>query len=376
MDPRIPVKSTKVPVQPRYIPQDPSELQHIASTIKVVRTSDQSKFLATKVPKVFVKDTNGNPTETLLADVILPVAAVPISLILNHPNIISLVDIVTNSNLEGTSTAAGPYGDITVWEDMDAGSLSYLLPSASTYPPFHDEATWHVLASQNYNRPALPEGLCWHVLRSISRALLWLHYGVKETIGKPGDFQKHDDDWHAILIMDVSPGQVWFKRPVGEETYGECKLGGFQWAKVTGAVGGKVANAQMVENAPLQKQYFFPPEVYKNTHSHSRSSEIWQLGATIYTMMTGIPPPRLYEYSWQISRMNDGGYSQELRHIVGDMIQMHPDDRPNAIDLVNRVDDQWRKWRATSKQGAQVVDILDRQFEMQSLGVSYGGLVF
>ncbi|PVH86502.1 hypothetical protein DL98DRAFT_510558 [Cadophora sp. DSE1049] len=375
MDPRIPVKSTKVPVQPRYIPQDPSELQHIASTIKVVRTSDQSKFLATKVPKVFVKDTNGNPTKTLLADVILPVAAVPISLILNHPNIISLVDIVTNSNLEGTSTEAGPYGDITVWEDMDAGSLSYLLPSASTYPPFHDEATWHALASQNYNRPALPEGLCWHVLRSISRALLWLHHGVKETIGIPGDFQKYDDDWHAILIMDVSPGQIWFKRPVGEETYGECKLGGFQWAKVTGAVAGNVAIAQKVENTPLEKQYFFPPEVYKNTHSHSRSSEIWQLGATIYTMMTGIPPPRLYEYSWQVSRLNDVGYSQELRDIVGDMIKVHPADRPNAIALVNKVDDQWRKWRANSKEGAQVVDILDRQIEFQALGVSHGGLV-
>ncbi|KAK0112571.1 hypothetical protein ONS96_001806 [Cadophora gregata f. sp. sojae] len=370
MDFRTPVKSTRVPIQPRYIPQNPSELQHIASTIKVVRTTDQSKFLATKVPKVLVKDTIRKPSKTLLADVILPVAAVPISLILNHPNIISLVDIVTNSGLEGTSPEAGPYGDITVWEDMDAGSLSYLLPSASTYPPFHDEATWHALASQNYNRPALPEALCWHVLRSISRALLWLHYGVKETIGIPGDFQKHDDDWHTILIRDVSPGQIWFKRPVGEETYGECKLGGFQWAKVTGAV----AIAQRVENAPREKQYFFPPETYKNTHSYSCASEIWELGSTIYTMMTGIPPPRLYEYSWQISRMNDRGYSQELRDIIRDMIKIHPADRPDAILLVNRVDDQWKKWRASSKEGAQVVDILDRQIELQALGISHSSL--
>ncbi|KAL5328653.1 hypothetical protein ACEPPN_002155 [Leptodophora sp. 'Broadleaf-Isolate-01'] len=374
MDPRIPVKSTKVPNQPRYIPQDPSEVQNIASTIKVVRTSDQTKYLASKIPKVVVKEIDGTVGNTLLADVILPVAAVPISLILNHPNIISLVDIVRNSNFEGSVSETGPYGDITVWEDMDAGSLSYLLPSASTYPAFHDEATWHALASQNYNRPALPEGLCWHVLRSISRALLWLHHGVKETIGIPGDFQKHDEDWHAILIMDVSPGQIWFKRPVGEETYGECKLGGFQWAKVTGAVAGNLAIEQRVENAPLAKQYFFPPEVYKNTHSHSRSSEIWQLGATIYAMMTGIPPPRLYEYSWQISRMNDGGYSQELREIIGSMIKMHPADRPTAIALVNRADDQWKKWRATSKEGAQVVDILDRVIEMKALGISQSGL--
>ena len=92
-------------------------------------------------------------------------------------------------------------------------------------------------------------------------------------------------------------------------------------------------------------------------------------------MMTGIPPPRLYEYSWQVSRLNDGGYSQELRDIVGDMIKMHPADRPNAIALVNRVDDQWRKWRATSPAGAQVDDVLDRQIESQALGVSHGGLL-
>ncbi|KAL2075988.1 hypothetical protein VTL71DRAFT_931 [Oculimacula yallundae] len=375
MDPRIPVKSTKVPTQPRYIPQDPSEIQNIASTIKVVRTSDQTKFLASKIPRVVVTELDGTVGKTLLADVILPVAAVPISLILNHANIISLVDIVRNSDADGSATEAGPYGDITVWEDMDAGSLAYLLPSASTYPPFHDDLTWHALASQNYNRPALPEGLCWHVLRSISRALLWLHHGIKETIGIPGDFEKHDDDWHAILIMDVSPGQIWFKRPVGGETYGECKLGGFQWAKVTGAVAGGDAIEQRVENAPLAKQYFFPPEVYKNTHSHSRSSEIWQLGATIYTMMTGIPPPRLYEYGWQISRMNDGGYSQELREIVGDMIKMHPSDRPDAITLVNNVDDQWKKWRSSSKEGAYVVDVLDRVVELRALGVSRNGLL-
>ncbi|CZT40566.1 uncharacterized protein RSE6_00239 [Rhynchosporium secalis] len=375
MDPRIPVKSTSVPTQPRYIPQDPSEVQLLASTIKVVRTSDQRKFLATKIPKVVVEEVDGRVGKTLLADVILPVAAVPISLILNHANIISLVDIVRNSDVSGTGPEAGPYGDITVWEDMDAGSLSYLLPSASTYPPFHDDVTWHALASQNYNRPALPEGLCWHVLRSISRALLWLHYGIKETIGIPGDFEKHDDDWHAILIMDISPGQIWFKRPVGEETYGACKLGGFQWAKVTGTVAGGHAIEQRVEHAPLAKQYFFPPEVYKNTHSHSRSSEIWQLGATIYVMMTGIPPPRLYEHSWQISRLNDGAYSQELREIIANMIKIHPNDRPDAISLVNDVDDQWKKWRATTKEGAYVVDILDREIELQALGISQGGLV-
>ncbi|PBP24989.1 putative protein kinase [Diplocarpon rosae] len=363
MDPRKPETTTRVPVRQRYTVQNPAEAQNNASSIRVIRASDQATYLATKIPDVVTADLAGEPTRTTLADVILPVAAVPLSLILNHPHLVSLVDIVRDSS------------SVTIWEDMDGGSLSYLLPSASTYPPFHDAATWHSLASQNSRRPALPEGLCWHVLRSISRALLWLHHGVKETAGVPGAWMRHDDDWHAILIMDVSPGQIWFKQPVADESFGECKLGGFQWARVAGTVGATVALAQRIENAPLEKQYFLSPELYMNTNSHSRASEIWSLGATIYTMMTGIPPPRHYDYAWQVSRMNDAGYSQILRDIVGDMLKHHPADRPTTVGLVNRVDDQWRRWRATTKEGAHVVDISDKDVRRAALGVSNGALV-
>lgn len=73
--------------------------------------------------------------------------------------------------------------------------------------------------------------------------------------------------------------------------------------------------------------------------------------------------------------MNDGGYSQELREVVGDMIKMHPADRPTAINIVNRADDQWKKWRATSTEGAKVVDVLDRVIELKALGISQGGLI-
>jgi hypothetical protein len=67
---------------------------------------------------------------------------------------------------------------------------------------------------------------------------------------------KHDDDWHAVLIRDVSPGQIWFKKAGGRETYGVCKLGGFQWAKVTGNVGAKVDIAPRMEGAGRDKQFF------------------------------------------------------------------------------------------------------------------------
>lgn len=50
----------------------------------------------------------------------------------------------------------------------------------------------------------IPESLCWHVLDGISQALLWLHFGHKDTF--PFDrHMGHDDDWHPILIMNITP---------------------------------------------------------------------------------------------------------------------------------------------------------------------------
>lgn len=54
----------------------------------------------------------------------------------------------------------------------------------------------------------------------------------------------HDDDWHLIMIQEVILGQIWFKHPTKGDTYGECKLGGFQWAKVTGTSRNQVAFAE------------------------------------------------------------------------------------------------------------------------------------
>jgi len=273
-----------MPFHTQYVPLNPGEPQDIASSVPVLRTLDNATFLASKVPEVYTKDSpfspenlnpndpevtkklniNGNnPTPTYntkLASVIIPHASLSLSRILNHPNIISLVDIVQSSALTGPVSAAGDYGDITIWEDMNAGSLAYLIRSANSLPGFTDAEAWHKLAAPNPSRPSLPEGLCWHVLRSISRALLWLHHGVKETDGIPGEWVKHDEDWHAILIMDVSPGQIWFKKPGNKgEHYGECKLGGFQWAKVCGSVGARVAMSQRVEDAPVFKQWYWAP---------------------------------------------------------------------------------------------------------------------
>ena len=56
--------------------------------------------------------------------------------------------------------------------------------------------------------------------------------------------------------MDISPGQIWFKKPRGDETYGECKLGGFGRARVMQRKGGGM------QDASSEKQLYWPPVSY------------------------------------------------------------------------------------------------------------------
>lgn len=265
-----------MPIQPRYVPKD-MEPQSTLTSICVLRTSDNEDFVAAVIPGTKTLDPPPeweDPTKptvtTPLAPVLIPTAATSLARLLNHPNVISLVDIIERSGIPGPQSQGGMKKDeqvkypldFTVWEDMNAGCLSYLLPSTNALPNLNDEAGWRALASQSYNRFSLPESLCWHVLQSISKALLWLHHGVKETEGIRGDWMKHDDDWQPVLIRDVSPGQIWFKHPKKDETYGECKLGGFQWAKVTGCPEGRIAIAPRFEDASLEKQYYWAPVTF------------------------------------------------------------------------------------------------------------------
>ncbi|KAI9788080.1 MAG: hypothetical protein M1833_003125 [Piccolia ochrophora] len=103
--------------------------------------------------------------------------------LLNHPNVINLVDIVKDSkNLEGGI-------DFAVWEWCDQGSLSRLM--------------WHADTAKQAD---MPESLCWHVLSGVAKALMYLHTGVKHTF--PFDrTMVQDDDWHPVMIADISPSK-------------------------------------------------------------------------------------------------------------------------------------------------------------------------
>ena len=98
----------------------------------------------------------------------------------------------------------------------------------------------------------------------------------------------------------------------------------------------------------------------------TRASEIWSLGAVVYCMMTGIPPPRTYDYNWQISRMTDKGFSLGLRQIMQDMLSTNPRERPITVRLVERVEEGWRDWRVDSQEGRECVDLDEQQINKKS----------
>jgi hypothetical protein len=66
-------------------------------------------------------------------------------------------------------------------------------------------------------------------------------------------------------------------------------------------------------------------------------------------MMTGIPPPRMFNHSWQVSRMCDKGFYDYIKPIIQDMLQTDPTDWPTGMTLVDLIDVQWRKWRANTR---------------------------
>jgi hypothetical protein len=70
--------------------------------------------------------------------------------------------------------------------------------------------------------------------------------------------------------------------------------------------------------------------------------------------------------------MNDKGFSEGIREIVGKMLKPHPRDRPTALQLVDRVDDEWRRWRSTTREGREFVDVEDKGLEARIGGFGAG----
>jgi hypothetical protein len=54
------------------------------------------------------------------------------------------------------------------------------------------------------------------------------------------------------------------------------------------------------------------------------------------------------------------------------MLKPDPADRPASLDLIPRIEDEWRNWRANTKEGQEFVDVGDQDAARRVFGVTKG----
>ncbi|KAH7239155.1 hypothetical protein BKA59DRAFT_271799 [Fusarium tricinctum] len=219
--------------------------------------------------------------------------------ILNHENLMSVAGIMEHQLFNKSQTPDTTQKDkvqLLVTDFADAGNLSALFRHYSC-----DTSAFY-----------LPESLCWHVLRSLTRAVTYLHDGKRfcypiQLPGLFGEWVSADTDWFPILHRRIEPRNIWLQHPRGTETYGLCKLGNFSSAAVTchaidtrskfskppsGSHGMALAvRTGVIEldkaRLALEKN---PAELPESDRVYTLRDEMWSIGATVFTMMTGKAP--------------------------------------------------------------------------------------
>ncbi|KFA76752.1 hypothetical protein S40288_07831 [Stachybotrys chartarum IBT 40288] len=264
-----------------------------------VRTNDRAgqRYIARRLDQYHDKSAGLDLEQLLGSRTVAPLISLP----LYHENIVSLVGHIRLDILN----AHGPseIEDYLVWDRCDAANLSTLF--AQTAPAADTSAFY------------LPEGLCWHVLRALTKAVTYLHDGKRWIYDQRATearqlrkWQSPDRNWRAILHRRIEPENVFFQHPRGGETYGTCKLGNLSQATVTSYMVGSI-------NAPSSRDPVGAGDVLsqgvavackagrepkadtllkleKDTASlkeaerlYTLREEMWSIASIVFTMMTG-----------------------------------------------------------------------------------------
>ncbi|KAL2875002.1 hypothetical protein SGCOL_009846 [Colletotrichum sp. CLE4] len=217
-----------------------------------------------------------------------------VSHILNHENLISLAGYLRQQPVDPRSQQQATE-DYLVWDICDAGTLEILF--ADHRHAEHEPGCF------------LPESLCWHILTSVMRTLVWLHDGYRQevdwTTGEKS-WAQTDTEWMPILHRGIDAQSIFFQHSRGKETYGVCKLGKFGTAFVSGVPARREGAQEREEPLPHSDGFPIAPKTghmrltemrgqwkeYLNTGRKNRrlytlSDEHWALGAVLFRMMTG-----------------------------------------------------------------------------------------
>ncbi|KAK2761805.1 hypothetical protein FQN54_001633 [Arachnomyces sp. PD_36] len=257
-------------------------------------------------------------------DGVLESASESLLRLLNHNNLVSLVDVVGSEGDEPV---------FMVWEYCQSGTLSRVLRICSD------------------KRLKMPESFCWHVLHSLTQSLLWLHKGVKiDPITSSAVC--HDDDWHTVLVGGLQPTNIFFAAPDGTSPFGPAKLGCFSSATVC-------IDSKTIEHndGPSELTSFQPPEIVEKFGSWTTAAEIWSLGAIIYHMMAGHPPDLSLsgvsnedlEQAWASEIPSN--FSDTLCQTVMWILIPEPAGRPSILRFWSVMNHNFMTWQQTTREG-------------------------
>lgn len=297
-------------------------LKKIDDTVHVVgRESDNEQFLGTKW--------DASTVDPAFSDLLDRGTKGALGSLLNHPNLINYTDTVADHVVcgRGTGTAVSAQR-MLLWDFCEAGTLKNLFD----HPPVVPKTA---APDSDVVVQFLPEGLCWHVLLSVMKALSWLHEGYRDESSMEGPHgrRRHHDwlsdpDWLPILHRNVQPEHIFFKHPKGTESYGLCKLGNYSSCAVSGHVNsnfiGQVVSATRGDerletlSANLDEDMSL---IDADRRPYTKATELFQLGRILYRMMTAreMPEPDA-----------NGGLAFEVQRYI--------DTSPYSVGLTSTVD--------------------------------------
>lgn len=228
--------------------------------------------------------------------------------LLNHENLVSIIgriDVYPMSRTKEDDNKPENKKTYLVWDFCDASNLSTIFATyeADNAPDFY-----------------LPEDLCWHVLRSLLRAVAYLHDGMYVNRRMEVDPRNPlenviwpEMDWAPILHRDIHATNIFFQHPRGTETYGKCKLGNFANAFVSSHHYPKVRHDRSetrrpgcAQNRHRGHESLLSVIVNKSTRpwdsfpeaerQYDLRRELWTIGSIVFTMMTGELPTLCCKY--------------------------------------------------------------------------------
>ncbi|KAL2275145.1 hypothetical protein FJTKL_02482 [Diaporthe vaccinii] len=341
----------------------------------VRRESDNEQFLGTKW--------DASTVDPAFSDLLERGTKGALGSLLNHPNLINYADTVADNVVcgRGTTTTTVSAQRMILWDFCDAGTLQNLLKQHPVVPK--TAAPDSQVVTQ-----FLPEGLCWHVLLSVLRALTWLHEGHRDDtrIEAPsGRRRQHDwfsdPDWLPILHRDIRPDNIFFQHPKGTETYGLCKLGNYGQCAVSGHVNsnfvGQVVSATRGdESLNTLRAHLYTQDlsnVNENQRPYTKATELFQLGRIVYQMMSTRPVPDPEDNDERAldpqGDINPLLYSDGLKNTVRRLLSSYRGTCNSAYDLTSAVYSGARGaylgWKAGTDDGKLHRDLVDDGWRRQ-----------